>query len=188
MDKKFLRKEILMKRSEIDAAYRQRATTRVTDEIIRHVLFEKAKVIASFVAFRDEMDMTEINQTVLAQNKTLVLPYVSMEKHEMSFHVIENLDALVMNHYGLLEPNPLKHDRIDVTKIDLILTPGVAFDLNGYRLGYGGGFYDRLFAQLSKAIPKIGIAFDLQCITELPVEAYDEPITHLVTEKKIYIY
>ncbi len=188
MDKKTLRKEILIKRSQIEGAYRREAITCVTHKILNQSHYIEAQTIASFVAFRDEIDMSEINQAILRQNKTLVLPYISMEKHEMSFHVVTQLDELVKNDFGLFEPNPVLHNRIPSHQIDLFLTPGVAFSANGYRLGYGGGFYDRLFSELTKATPKIGIAFDLQYVSEIPIDAYDQPITHLVTEKNSYVF
>lgn len=188
MDKKALRKEILVKRAEIDATYRNHASVQVTDTIVKHPLFIKAQCIASFVDFRDEMNMSQINQAILKKGKILVLPYISMGKNEMTFHVVTHLEALVKNNYGIFEPNPLKDEAVDIDLIDLILTPGVAFNAEGYRLGYGGGFYDRLFSHISKAIPKFGIAFDMQRVSDLPVESFDQPITHLITEKKIYVF
>lgn len=188
MDKKTLRKEILVKRSQIEDAYRRDAITCVTNKILNQPYFIDAQTIASFVSFRDEIDMSEINQAILLQNKTLVLPYISMEKHEMSFHVVTHLDELIKNDFGLFEPNPVIHNRMPIHQIDLILTPGVAFSTNGYRLGYGGGFYDRLFSELSKATPKIGIAFDLQYVFEIPIDSFDQPITHLVTEKNSFVF
>lgn len=188
MEKKELRKAILSKRSQIDAEYRRYAPKQISDTLKELLPYQSAKMVASFVSFRDELEMTLLNQSIRLENKTLVLPYISMEKHEMHFYRITEMSELIKNDYGLYEPNPKRHIMVPNDAIDLFLTPGVAFSLNGYRLGYGGGFYDRLFSKLSKATPKIGIAFDMQVVPELPVDVYDQPITHLITEKKLYTF
>ena len=146
-------------------------------------LFINAQNISSFVDFRDEISMTAINQSIIDSGKNLLLPYISPTTKEMQFYLVDDLSSLKRNTFGILEPDPQIHALYDESRIDCVLTPGVAFDAKGYRLGYGGGFYDRFFSRIEKAIPKIGIAFDLQCVDALPVEDYDRPITHIITEK-----
>lgn len=183
MDKKTFRKHIMALRSQLTPKERLEAESTIFDILKHFDLYNNAKNISSFVDFRDEISMTAINQSIIDSGRNLLLPYITPLTKEMQFYLVKDLSALERNTFGILEPNPEVHVLFDDLQIDCVLTPGVAFDVKGYRLGYGGGFYDRFFNRIEKAIPKIGIAFDLQCVEALPVEHYDYPITHIITEK-----
>lgn len=183
MDKKDLRKIILSKRSEIQGEMRTQFEDKILSTLVQTSYFQQATRVASFVSFRDELSTHRINQMILDSGKELLLPYISMASKQMTFHRVHALDELVLSSYGIYEPDPTKHDIVSNDAIDLVLTPGLAFDARGFRLGYGGGFYDRLFQAIKKTIPKIGLAFDLQYVTHIPVDPFDQPITHLITEK-----
>ena len=182
MDKKTLRKEILSNRSNLKKEVRVHSENLIFDQLCQMNAFSHANVIASFVSFRDEISTDAINRFILESGKTLLLPYISMQTKEMTFHKVNALDELIVNTYGIPEPNPEIHEGFDIQKIECVLTPGLGFDKQGYRLGYGGGFYDRLFQTIKKTIPKIGIAFSIQLVDTLPIETFDSPITHLITE------
>lgn len=183
IDKKSFRKQIISLRSEMDSTIRKQAEKAIYQRLFASEHFQNAQTICSFVSFSDEIEMQPINQDILDQGKTLLLPYITPEK-TMVFHLVKDLSALKRNHYGILEPDPLIHPLFDIHAVDLVLTPGVAFDESGYRVGYGAGFYDRFFSKLNKAIPRIGIAYELQVVTNVPKDDYDQPLTHLMTEFK----
>ena len=185
MDKKSLRKQVMTLRSQFPTSERAEAERIIFDLVTQLPEFQTAITISSFVSFGDEISMTRLNSYILSLNKTLVLPYIDPKTKTMLFYKVDDLSALVQNTFGILEPNPSIHRLVDYNAIDCVLTPGVAFDAHGYRLGYGGGFYDRFFSQIEKTIPKIGIAFELQKVSTLPVESYDHPIHKLITEKGI---
>lgn len=188
MNKKALRSEIIERRKQISKEVRFSAPTIILEQLKNMPEFATASIISSFVSFRDELEMSDINQWILNNDKTLLLPYIDSKLKKMLFYKVTDLDSLIRNDYGILEPNPSVHERIDEQCIECVLTPGVAFDVNGYRLGYGGGFYDRLFSSIEKTTPRIGVAFEVQFIDTLPTEAYDQPIHYLVTEEKTRIF
>ncbi len=185
MDKRQLRQMIISKRSTLSLQMRQNAEAEIHKRLFELDTFKSSRIISSFVSFRDEIEMKTINERILSEGKTLVLPFIDMTTKSMSFYIVNALKELELNSFGILEPNPKHHTQIENSAIDLVLTPGVAFDQRGYRLGYGGGFYDRFFSQIEKTIPKIGIAFDIQLVDALDVEAYDLPVTQLITENGI---
>ena len=76
-------------------------------------------------------------------------------------------------------------DRVNPEHIDLLIVPGVAFDLQGNRLGYGGGYYDRFFERLRPGVPLVALAFELQIVRQVPVEPWDRRMDWLVTEKRV---
>jgi 5-formyltetrahydrofolate cyclo-ligase len=87
-----------------------------------------------------------------------------------------------MGAYGILEPHP-QAPTLSPSEVDLILVPAVACDLQGYRLGYGGGFYDRMLSNPAWAkLPTIGIVFDFAHLAQLPKDPWDQPLHHVCTE------
>lgn len=185
MNKKALRNRILNLRKEIPTKTRLDAPHSILNQLLSMSEFTEAITISSFVSFRDELDMSPINNWILAQGKTLLLPYIDPTLKKMLFYKVTDLSSLKRNDYGILEPDPNVHELFDVNSIECVLTPGVAFDANGYRLGYGGGFYDSLFSSIRKTTPRIGVAFEIQFIDCLPTEIYDEPVHYLISETMV---
>ncbi|HAS73649.1 MAG TPA: 5-formyltetrahydrofolate cyclo-ligase [Clostridiales bacterium UBA8960] len=188
MTKKALRSDIIKKRQSIDERVRVNAPAIILDKLLSMPEFTHANVISSFVSFRDELEMNAINTFIIAKHKTLLLPYIDSNPKKMVFYKVEDLSQLVKNDFGIFEPDPSIHKRFDPQEIECVLTPGVAFDMRGFRLGYGGGFYDKFFSEIKKTTPKIGVAYEMQFVETLPVEEYDQPITHLVTETGIRVF
>lgn len=186
MDKKALRKHIIQKRLSLSDAERSYASKTVFQLLISLESVTQATTVSSFVTFGAEIQTDAINHWLLEHKKRLVLPYISPVEKKMTFHEVHTLEELVLNDFGILEPVPTLHTEVAISEIDCVITPGVAFDNQGYRLGYGGGFYDRFFSLIEKTIPKIGIAFDCQLVESLPVASYDMPINLLITEKGIH--
>jgi len=94
------------------------------------------------------------------------------------------IEELEIGTYQLLEPIVDKKMPFPISNIEVVLIPGVAFDRNGYRLGYGGGYYDRFFANCLTPMYKIGIAYDIQIIDHLPVLKHDYPVDEIITEEQ----
>ncbi len=185
MDKKQIREFIMKKRSALSTGERASHSQAILSFLTETETFKSAQQVASFVDFRNEVYMAPINEAILSAGKSLYLPYVNMKAKIMTFHEVKTLDDLVLSSYGILEPDPNATPPADIQMFDLILSPGVAFDFKGYRLGYGGGFYDRFFSALSGRPPKIGIAFSCQQLDNLPTEAHDLPLDALITENGI---
>ncbi len=135
--------------------------------------------ILSYASFNDEFE-THILNRLLARGKKLILPKVQ-NKSLKCFFVVDYDKDLERNRWGILEPNPKKCVEADTAKISLILVPGLAFDQQFNRLGYGGGYYDRFLSCISKKIPKIGLGFKEQLSSKLlPRETNDFPLDRLL--------
>ncbi len=95
-------------------------------------------------------------------------------------------EDLNLGHYGILEPHK-DAPMLNPSEVDLILVPAVACDNQGYRLGYGGGFYDRLLSSPQwQDIPTVGIIFDFAYVSQLPVDPWDQKLTAICTETSVY--
>ena len=141
--------------------------------------YKKSKTIMFFVSFNSEAYTHDMIRKSL-KDKTVVVPKVV--HHEIEPSVIIDFDNLISGKFGILEP-------IDVIKIaykniDLVLVPGIAFDKEGHRIGYGFGYYDRFLRKVPKAL-KIGLAFDFQVADKIPREAHDASVDLIVTDERV---
>ncbi len=139
------------------------------------------KTIGGYYPINYEIDDLEILKNFSKKNYNICLPVIK-KNFCMDFYQWSFIEPLRINKYGIPEPKPKK-----IIYPDVILVPVVAFDKNLNRLGYGGGFYDRLIKKLStkKKIIKIGLAFSSQKINIVPINKYDQKLDYIVTEKYI---
>jgi len=139
------------------------------------------KSIGGYFPVNYEVDDLEILKEFAKKNYQISLPVIK-KNFNMDFYKWSFDDPLKINQYGIPEPNSKK-----LIYPDVILVPLVAFDNNLNRLGYGGGYYDRVIEKLSKKkkILKIGLAFSIQKINNVPVTKYDKKLDYIVTDKYI---
>jgi 5-formyltetrahydrofolate cyclo-ligase len=104
-------------------------------------------------------------------------------ERKLQFYVLKDFNDLEPWAYNLLEPNPNKAKAIEKDLIHLLIVPGVVFDNNGYRIGFGGGYYDRFLADYPNET--LSIVWSRQIITNVPTEQYDIPVNHIITEKGV---
>ena len=132
-----------------------------------------------FGSFNSEGHTHEMIKDAL-RNKTVIIPKVAHSELEPS--VIIDFDNLIPAKFGILEPIELM--KIAYKNIDLVLVPGIVFDKEGHRIGYGFGYYDKFLKKVPKAV-KVGLAFDFQIVDRIPAEEHDVPVDFIITEKRI---
>ncbi len=151
---------------------------------------EKAK-IAVYFSNDGELDLTPLINKLRQEGHTLYLPILHpFSGTSLLFQRYEENSPMTPNRYGILEPELNCSHLCPVEQLDIVLTPLVAFDHTGNRLGMGGGFYDRTFARYYREgweTPRlIGIAHECQHVAQLPTEAWDVPLKWIVTPENIY--
>jgi 5-formyltetrahydrofolate cyclo-ligase len=146
------------------------------------------KQIFIFLDFRNEVSTAPIISYLKKIGSTVYIPRVDMTTKNMEIHRFISYDVLEVSPYGILEPNPQQSHPVDASLLEVIITPGLVFDKRGYRIGYGGGFYDRLFEKIGASVLKIGIAFDCQVIDEIQPDVFDIPVDRLITESNQYMF
>jgi len=142
---------------------------------------EKASSVLAFASFGGEIPTDPLLELLLEAGKTLMLPYVDTQDGKMRAAVIGSLGDLVPGFRGIRQPA----SRVPAKAADIAIVPGVAFDEQGRRLGYGGGFYDRYLEEIVAGVPVIGLCFDAQVMEDVPVESHDRTVDILVTEKRV---
>ena len=153
------------------------------NQIIKILKREKIskKIIGGYYPVNFEIDDLKLLEKFEKKNFIISLPIVK-KNFKMDFYQWSFSDPLMINKYGIPEPEKKK-----IVYPDVLLIPLVAFDKNLNRLGYGGGYYDRLIEELSKKknIIKIGLAFSIQKIDKVPINVYDQKLDYIVTNKYI---
>ncbi len=181
-----LRRDIISRRDAWNATARVAASTRITDQILTLDCFQRARCVLAYASMGSEFDTGTLLSLVLAHKK-LVLPRVDKGTHRLQLYFVENPDRdLQPGVWGIREPRPDRCMPAPLDAIDVVLAPGVAFTQRGERLGYGGGYYDQLLASFAQRPVVIAAAFDLQMVSEMPLEATDFPANTVVTETAVY--
>ena len=183
--KKLLRREFLSKRAIIPHGKRDRISHDLTKKFLATEIYRESKVIMAYASTPDELQLNELFAACFADKKILAIPLI-IGKGEMRAVEVPSFDALEVGDFGILT---VKQNQkfVQPAQIDCIIVPGAAFDLNGNRLGLGGGYYDR-FLLLTVNAKKIAFAYDFQLVETLPTEAHDAKIDAVFTAEKFLIF
>ncbi|NJK73815.1 MAG: 5-formyltetrahydrofolate cyclo-ligase [Oscillatoriales cyanobacterium RU_3_3] len=176
-----LRKSLLQTRKSLSPEAWRDKSDRLCNNLQKSPLFIQAKTILAYFSFRQEPDLSSI----FTIPKTWGFPRCVGK--DLSWHAWRQGDALRAGTYGILEPLP-DAPQIENSEVDLILVPAVGCDVRGYRLGYGGGYYDRML-NLPEWRSKIAIGtiFEFALLPQLPVDSWDQPLHGICTESSLAI-
>lgn len=185
MDKKVMRKEMLENRSKLTKKEIREKSNKIKEKLMGLEKFKEAQVIFSFISFGDEVDTHEIIKESLKLGKRVGVPVTIPEGRKLLVSELYDFDKeLELGYYDILAPKEEYIREIHPKEIDVVLVPGVVFTPAGYRIGYGGGYYDRFFSK-NKDVYKIGLCFDMQIADEIPIDLYDIPVDIIITEDRI---
>lgn len=175
-----LRKKFIEKRNELNADYRVAASKRIFEKLETSEHFRKARKIFIYVGFGSEI-LTENFIKKYLNEKEIFIPKIA--NASMKLVKLNSWAELHPGHFGVLEINSAIFYEGEV---DLVITPSIVFDKNGFRLGYGKGYYDKYFAK-NKYQTSIGLSYDQLLQENVPKEAHDLPVDILLTEEKTII-
>ncbi len=181
-EKAALRAEMLAKRNAMTADEVAAKSAAITAEVLALRTYQEASTVCGYMAIGNEVRTREILLDALAAGKTVLLPRVQKNPKRLSLHAVTSLDDLVPGPYGILEPGGDVPEH-ELTTGDFCFVPGLAYDTLGYRLGYGGGFYDRLIEPAEKlSVGFYALSFLQQLVSVVPTQANDQVIDYIVTE------
>lgn len=182
-----LRREMRAARTAMTSFERQNASAKIVDSIVHSNWFQRAKSIACYLPMEEEVDTWLVIARAWRMKKRIFVPVVR-KKSVMQFRELTSETPLFVTQYGLKEPREGK--LISPQALDIVITPGVAFDIDGNRIGMGGGYYDRTFAFLRHRrhfiIPKlIGVAFACQRVGKITPNPWDIRVFSVIDETTI---
>ncbi len=186
-EKKSIRKEILVKRNGLSEEAVREKSRKIKKKLFELPEFKKAKTIMFYVAKDKEVRTEEMIRESLKMGKRVAVPLSKVEGRNLIPLLLTDYGELVPGAYGILEPGEKGRQPVPLENLELIIVPGVAFDHQGQRLGFGGGFYDNFLGKVPAHVPRLGLAFELQMVEELPVGENDVPVNGTITEGRIYL-
>ncbi|WP_078379707.1 5-formyltetrahydrofolate cyclo-ligase [Sutcliffiella halmapala] len=184
MNKGSLRQEMKATLATISKEQYTYASKKIQEALYATKEWQQATIIGVTVSRVPEVSTKAIIEQAWQENKKIVVPKCFPADKSMEFYFLENLHDLETVYFGLKEPNPATSLLCEKARINLMLVPGVVFDIRGYRIGFGGGYYDRYLEDFNGE--KISLAFEEQVKKEIPYDAYDIPVNKLITNEEIY--
>lgn len=183
MEKSQLRKEMVAKRDAVPSGVRKAKSASILERLKNLEIFSEAYTVMFYVGFRSEVETHKLIKEVLKTERRVAVPLVY--KDRLAVKQISDFKQLKPGAMGILEPGS-KQPAVPLEEINVVIVPGVAFDKRHYRLGYGGGYYDRFLSREADAhFTSIGLAFEEQIVDELPVGAHDQKVDFIVTDRRI---
>lgn len=182
--KKEIRASIQKKRDSLSSGKRHEKSLVISLKFIDLDYYKDSSRLLAYYPFRSEIDTKIIIKDALNRGKEIILPRVGKDCLEL-YYVRDLEYDLEPGSYDIMEPIPERCPQAQAGSIDLVIVPGVGFDRDYNRLGYGGGFYDRLLMEIPEDIPRIALAFDIQVVDQIPVSGHDLKIDMLITESFI---
>ena len=159
--KDILRNEILRKRDELSLSERINKSLEIAAGLLRISEIIKSESIFTYVSFRSEVNTISMIEDFISQGKSVCVPFTDMKKKIIIPCAVKSIENdLVKSRLGIPEPSAEKINPVSPDEIDIMIVPGAVFSINGCRIGYGGGYYDRFMHH--RAIPSYALAFDFQ--------------------------
>jgi 5-formyltetrahydrofolate cyclo-ligase len=179
-----IRKRMLAIRSEIPENIRKAYSRLIED----HFFAQYSSPIASlhsYIYYNSEVDTSGIIKRLLKNGTVISTPYLESRSSEQFQNArFESFDKLIEGPFGIMQP--ASPGESDISSLEYVLVPLAAFDGFGNRLGYGKGYYDRFLAQLPSSATKIGLAYSMQEVDEIPSQVHDIPLDVVITEQGIH--
>jgi 5-formyltetrahydrofolate cyclo-ligase len=183
-DKQHLRRSALAARDALTAEERARLSAAVCARAQDIPELDDAHTVMIFATFRTEIDTGPLIAWALAAGKVVCLPRIVGPRRMLAFRVTDPSTELAPGKWDI--PEPVQScELVDPADIDAVVVPGAAFDCDGRRCGYGGGFYDNFLPQTRDRVPRVALAFEAQIVDVLPCEPHDLPVTAIVTEDRV---
>jgi 5-formyltetrahydrofolate cyclo-ligase len=180
MDKNELREHMKTLRDSISKEEKATQDSIIFKKVVNSKYYIEAASLMVYVSFGLEVDTISIIKHALENNKIVCVPKIINKRDGMKAIKIENLDELIKNKFGILEPVSFDKE-VCAKNIDLFLVPGLAFDDKGGRIGYGAGYYDRFLREARDKSCKIGLAYNFQVINKVPMTEYDVYLEDVIT-------
>lgn len=180
--KKKLRKEFLLKRSTVSDSEKYRISHQLVKKIRASGCYRSSKIIMAYSSMKNEIQLDEFFEVCFRDKKILTIPFI-ISKGVMKAVIVPSFEALEIGKFNIRTVRNELRSFIDVKNINLIIVPGLAFDLECNRLGLGGGYYDKFLSQAIIA-KKIALAYNFQLVKKLPSEIHDVKLDMILTESE----
>lgn len=184
MEKSQWRKKMIANLQALTNQEREKVSKKLIAELLQSNLWKNAKSIGVTISRGFEWDTNPIIDAAWQEKKAVCVPKCEPKTRKMTFHQLTSYEQLEEAYFGLLEPIVDLTEKMHKDRIDLLLVPGVVFDRSGFRIGFGGGYYDRFLSDFPNMT--VSLLHSMQLIERVPKEEFDIPVEHLITEEGIF--
>jgi 5-formyltetrahydrofolate cyclo-ligase len=184
-EKKTLREQMKARLQQLTAEEKQVYDKEIAKTLYTLPLWQKAATIAITISRGNEVNTRPIIEKAWQEGKRVSVPKCDPAKKTMTFREIHSFSQLESVYFGLWEPIEAMTKEVVASEIDFMIVPGVCFSKNGYRIGYGGGYYDRYLQHFSQ--PTISLAYTMQVVENLPSEPHDIPVKMIITNDEVIV-
>ena len=181
MNKKEMRKKVNTTLTEITIEQHRDFSENIKKRLLREKSIKEAKTIALTISKYPEVDTLNIIEELWGLGKKVVVPKCDPSDRSMTFYAITSFEQLETVYMDLKEPIIELTQMVNRHEIDVIIVPGIVYDFRGFRIGYGGGYYDRYLKNYDGTL--ISLAFTVQLTHQVPKEAHDIPVDIIITEQ-----
>ncbi len=186
VEKENLRRYMLRLRDRQSVGEIEQKSQDIIDQVLHLHEYVRARGIACYVNKDSEVNTRPLIRAALDQEKRVLIPVVKKGDIELFFSEIKDLGSeLAPGTFGILEPKPENVHPVSLDSIDVIFVPGIVWDREGYRLGWGRGYFDRVIKNLPPHVRSTGLAFNMQLIGKVPRDQFDVPVDMVVTESRV---
>ena len=182
--KSSLRNKVLTKLTSLPEVRKKQIEKKLSRNLFNSKLWKKANVIGLTCSTEIEWNTMPIIQKAWSEGKGVAVPKTDSTKSTMKFYLIKNEGQLKVGYGNILEPIIELSRFIDKFEIDLLIVPGIVFDKYGYRIGFGGGYYDRFLTNFTNET--VSLLSSKQLVDKLPIEKHDINVQYLITETGLY--
>ena len=186
--KKEFRKKVISLRKTQQPDFIKKNSDIIKDKLLKMNCIKNASTIMLYLDFNNEVITDNLIKELISLDKIVASPITIIKEKKLIPCQIKDFEyGIQYGAYNIREPKPNCSTEINIKDIDVVIVPAVAYDINGFRLGYGGGFYDRFLENIREDAVTIGIAFDLQIFNKVPKEPHDAQLDYIITESRIII-
>ncbi len=184
--KQALRGKMLARRNSISQATIEQLSEKISQRLFELQEFQNATTISTYLNTRSEVSTDPIVSWCISHGKRVIIPVTNRPSRRLIFSEVRDPGReLELGTFGIREPKPESLRPVPLEEAEVALVPGVAWDHRGYRIGYGGGYYDRTINSLRSHLLSIGLAYEFQIVNRVPTNRYDQPVDKLVTERRV---
>ena len=185
MKKEDIRNKILQLRTSLSQKEAIIKSLKIQKSLFNLPEFVKAKTILFYVSTKNEVKTEIMIKKALEEGKRVIVPISNLKEKTLTLSELKDFDKeLEPGSFNILEPKKEFIRKVSPEELDMIIVPGVAFDMGGDRIGYGMGFYDNFLKRLKKHVPVVGLAYELQIVDDIPVDDRDVTVNKIVTEER----
>lgn len=182
MEKRDYRKQVQQQLAHMTYQTYRKRSLNLAEKLLQEPSIQQANTIAITLSNQPEVDTTLIIEQLWKLNKQVAIPKCHPADRSMQFYIIDSFAQTERAFKNILEPIPELTEAIGKDAIDVIVVPGVVFDREGYRIGFGGGYYDRFLLGFDGK--RIALAFEEQLLNSIPKESHDLPVHILLTDSE----